>query len=231
MKKITVQSEIVKWFALLAMTMDHADRIIWRTKWVCYTLGRMAFPLFAYLIISNFCTYHKTEKYILRLGFFALLTQFILFPFNDYQNIFLSFLYAILFLGAIEKLSEKIKSFSIQLLISSLLLLFLSPLIAIDDDGFAGFFFLISLYAYQKKKTKINYFTVLLSSLMLNTYSLVTTFFTVGTAFLLLSFIKIKNSKRLVKWWFFYLYYPLHRLFLYFLAGSVYKIIKLLDIL
>ena len=214
MEKITIQSEKIKWFALLAMTFDHIGRIFPDTPLICDTLGRTAFPIFSYLLISNFCTYHNAKKYILRLGFFAVLTQIILYRY-DFQNILFSFLYAIVFLSFVENLCKMTKSFIVQAYFSLLLFLILAPLIIMADYGLAGFVFLIALYGYLKNKTKLNYAAVLLTSVIINCSSFIAAFSGFATTVLLLSFVKIENSKRLMKWWFFYVYYPLHRLIIF----------------
>jgi len=216
MKKITVKSEIVKWFALLTMTMDHIDKVFAGTTWISDTFGRTAFPIFSYLIISNFCTYHNAKKYILRLGIFGLLAQVIAYHYDEY-NVLFSFLYAIVFLSATERLCRATKLFFVQAYFCILLFTALFPFIYMADYGMAGFCYLLALYAYIKDKTKFNCFAVILASIVLNRASLVAAASTVITTLLLLFVIEIKNSKRLVKWWFFYVYYPLHRLLLHLL--------------
>ena len=215
MKKITISSEKLKWFALLAMTMDHIDKIFLNTIWLSNTLGRTAFPLFSYLLISHFATHQNTKKYIIRLTIFGLLTQLCLFQYNT-SNVLFTFLYAILFVALIEKACKITKSLLAQGYFAILFFLTLSPLILVADYGLEGFLSLIALYAYFKQQNKINYLAVLLSAISLNTGSSITAVCSgLATIVLLLSFVKIKNTKRLTKWWFFYVYYPLHRAFLY----------------
>ena len=214
MKKIKISSEKVKWFALFAMTADHIDKIFFNTTWLSNTVWRMAFPLFSYLLISHFSTHHNTQKYILRLSFFGLLSQLCLFQYNA-KNVLLTFLYAILFITLIEKVCQITKSFIIQGYFATLLFLTLSPLILVADYGLEGFLFLIALYAYFKQKNNLNYWAILLNAISINAYSFTASFCSVATMIMLLSCIEIKNSNRLVKWWFFYIYYPLHKVFLY----------------
>ena len=85
MKRINVSSEFLKWIALLAMTVDHVDFICAKMGWLHNTLGRIAFPIFSFLLLSNFITYHPVKKYLIRMGSFALVSQalFYLFHFGD----------------------------------------------------------------------------------------------------------------------------------------------------
>ena len=221
MKKIFVQSETLKWFALFAMTMDHIDKVFAHTGWISNTIGRMAFPIFAYLLISNFCLYHPVKKYIKRLAFWGIFTQIILLPAGFSNNILFTFLYAILFISFVEELCKNTKSFWWQTYFSVFFFLILFPFILISDYSLMGFFFLIALYACIKKKTKLSYSAVLLTTACINTGSILEILFSLFPIICLLSFIKIKGSKRFTKWWFFYLYYPLHRVFLYFLKALI----------
>ena len=215
MKKWNISSEFLKVFALVAMTADHTTRIFHDTDFISNTLGRMAFPIFSFLLITNFCKYHPVKKYLLRLGLFALLTQCILFIFPiPTNNVLFTFLYAIGFLSLAEYLQGRY-SLCEQCYYLILAFLLASPLIAFSSYGFLGFFFLVALYAYIKKPSSINYLSVLISAIALNFKTPLTIAFTVITVVALLSYIQVKSSRRHTKWWFFYLYYPLHQVLLW----------------
>ena len=218
MNRIKVSSEFLKWFALIAMTADHIDRICIKLGWLSNTLGRTAFPLFSFLLISNFVAYRPVKKYLIRLGGFALLTQllFCLFHFES-PNILFSFFYAILFIFLVEKESQIFKNFYVQAYFSFLILTGLLPFILKADYSLMGFFFLLALYAYLKRQSKLNYMAVLLSGIFINWDSISTVLITVATLVILMSGIQIVKGRRLMRWWFFYLYYPLHKLFFYVL--------------
>jgi hypothetical protein len=47
------QQTFLKWLALALMFLDHANRTLWSFQPWVYTLGRLAFPLFAFLIAYN----------------------------------------------------------------------------------------------------------------------------------------------------------------------------------
>lgn len=218
MKKIKVSSEFLKWFALIAMTADHIDRIYVNLGWLSHSLGRMAFPIFSFLLLSNFVTYHPVKKYLIRLGAFATLSQALFFLFHfESPNILFSFFYAILFIFLVERISHIFKNFYVQAYFSFLVLMGIFPFILKADYSLLGFFFLLALYAYFRQKSKLNYVAVLLTGIFVNFDDIMTILITLSTLIILLSGIQIIRGRRLMKWWFFYLYYPLHKLALYVL--------------
>ena len=216
MKKISVQADFIKLWALIAMTADHVNKIMLHTDWISDTIGRMAFPIFAFLIISNYCTAHPFQKYVVRLGFFAVFTELLLHYFRpDSMNILFTFLWAIIYLEAGEFVCKKTKSPLWQGYWMSFLFFLMLPLILMSDYTLYGFLFMMTLYAYQKNPSRLNYGTVLISAAAINFYSVPAVISTLITIIILLSGIKIVKGLRLIKWWGFYFYYPLHILLLY----------------
>lgn len=218
MQKITVRSEVVKWFALFSMTMDHLDQFLLHTGWISNTIGRMAFPIFAYLFITHFSVFHNAKKYLLRLSVFGVLTQILLWPYGI-RNVLFSFLCVLLFLLFVEKLWQKTNSQLLRGYFSFLGFLVMLPIVSCVDYGISGFLFMVALYAYLHNKTKLNYVLVLVFSVLMNDHSITSAVFSLCTVFALLSVVSIQNSKRFMRWWFFYVYYPLHRWVLYFFKG------------
>jgi len=216
MQKISIQADYLKLLALVAMTVDHANKIIAHTEWLSSTIGRMAFPIFAYLIISNFCTYHPFKKYVVRLGFFCIFTELILRCFTpDFPNVLSTFLWGIIYIEASEFICQKTKSSLWQGYWMSFLFFLLLPLILSADYSLLGFFFLMALYVYHKFPSKLNYGAVLITGVGMNFFSVWAVIFTLLTLIGLLSGIKIVKGLRLIKWWGFYFYYPLHLLLIY----------------
>ena len=219
MRKMNVSSEFLKWFAVLTMTVDHIDRICVKIGWLHDTLGRVAFPLFSFLLLSNFIAYHPVKKYLVRLGGFALITQILFFLFHfESKNVLFSFFYAVLFISATEKISSVFKSVYVQFYFEILLLIGLLPFVLIADYGLTGFLFLLALYAYLRKKTPTNCVAVLLTGIAMNAYGIFPILMSLLTLVLLMFCIQIVRKRRLMRWWFFYLYYPLHKLLLYALS-------------
>ncbi len=58
------------------MILDHANHTFWTFQPWAFTLGRIAFPLFAFLIAYNIAVrYVKPERYALPLLLFGLVSQ------------------------------------------------------------------------------------------------------------------------------------------------------------
>jgi len=213
MQKISLPSDFVKFFALIAMTADHVDKLYVHATLLSQTIGRMAFPIFSFLIISNFCTYHPVKKYLWRLFSFGLLTQvlFHIFEINlIHHNILFTFLWALIYISASEWVCSKTKSLIWQVYWLGLLFLILQPLILMSDYSLFGFLFLMALYAAQRYPTKLNYAAVFMTGIIMNFYSITAVITTALTLFCLLFLFNLSGSKRLFKWWVFYIYYPLH---------------------
>ena len=216
MKKIAIQSDYIKLWALIAMTADHIDRVIAHTDWISQTIGRMAFPIFAYLVIFNFYTYRPFKKYVIRLGFFGCLTTLLLNYFKPGDmNILFTFLWAILYLGISEFICQKTKSPLWQGYWMSFLFAVMLPLILMAEYSLYGFLFMTALYVYFKTPSQLNYWAVLITAVAMNFYSVWAVIFSLLTTILLVSGIKIVKGSRLIKWWGFYFYYPLHQLLIY----------------
>ena len=199
------------------MTADHIQSLFGGVGWLNMTIGRTAFPIFSFLLMTHLCDQKNVKKYLFRLGGFALLTQLLMLPFPEWDNnVLLTFLCAVIFLGALETMERKKEmSLMFQGYILGMLFLTLFPLILFADYNLPGFLFLVLMYVYIKKPDRISYTGVLLGGILLNFKSVPATLFTVLTLVLLMSVIRIQGGKRLIRWWGFYLYYPLHLLLIH----------------
>jgi hypothetical protein len=73
----SAQLEILKWIALISMLCDHANRVLAGGEFLfLFEIGRLAFPLFAFLIAWNLENNTSDPwKYCLRLLFLFLLSE------------------------------------------------------------------------------------------------------------------------------------------------------------
>ena len=83
MKKILksgINSNMLKTIAIIAMVIDHIGFYFINTipsgvYTICRCIGRIAMPIFVYLLVQGFFHTKSFKKYITRIGIFALITQ------------------------------------------------------------------------------------------------------------------------------------------------------------
>lgn len=66
--------DILKWIAVITMTIDHVGYAFALGE-TYRQIGRLAFPIFAFLIAQGMINTRNTKKYLLRLWLFALISQ------------------------------------------------------------------------------------------------------------------------------------------------------------
>ena len=84
--KRTYHGEDLKFFAMWSMLIDHAGAVLIENTSLyqitgfhmlavtCRLIGRIAFPLICFLLIEGFCHTGDRRKYLMRMGFFALIS-------------------------------------------------------------------------------------------------------------------------------------------------------------
>ena len=70
------QQTLLKYLAIVLMLLDHANRLFWGAQPWLYALGRVSFPLFAFLIAYNVAVRGVApRRYIVPLLLFAVISQ------------------------------------------------------------------------------------------------------------------------------------------------------------
>jgi len=70
------QQELLKWVAVATMTLDHANRSLWPYQDWAFAVGRLAFPLFVFLLAYNTTVRAVSpRRYLLPLFTFGTLSQ------------------------------------------------------------------------------------------------------------------------------------------------------------
>jgi hypothetical protein len=214
--------ESLKWLAIATMTIDHVGAILYPEQVLLRYIGRLSFPLIAYLLVLGLESTRSAKNYFTRLFLFALISQV---PFTlargvapwEYLNIFFTLSLGVLFIYLYERNNY----------------LFLLPLVAsavlpLDFDGY-GIATIGCFYALRKNR-RIGIILFILLNLFV--------FFDVpyqSLALLALPLILLHNDGRFLPtkigaktdyppWrkYSFYVYYPLHLLLLYFLKIEFY---------
>ncbi len=208
--------ELLKWIAIITMTVDHIGVVLYPEFNVLRFIGRLSFPLFAYLLILGMESTRNIRYYFTRLFIFALISQVPFFLAIDYGpfeslNIFFTLSFGLLFIYFFKKGS----AFAFVPVVASFVLPF--------DYGIYGIAMMGCMYIL-KKNTKFG----VASLVLLNTLFLVP----LNSQFLSIAAIPFivlhkngslnitrESSERfaipLWRKYFFYVYYPLHLALLY----------------
>ena len=208
--------ELLKWIAIITMTVDHVGVILYPEFTVLRFIGRFSFPLFAYLLILGMENTRNIRYYFTRLFIFALISQVPFFlalgygPF-DSLNIFFTLSSGLLFVYFFKKSSV----FVLVPVFASLVLPF--------DYGIYGIVVIGCMYIL-KENTKFGVVSlVLLNTLFLVPWSI--QFLSISAIPLILlhkngslNITKETTEQFTIPLWrkyFFYVYYPLHLTLLY----------------
>jgi hypothetical protein len=100
--------ELLKWIAILTMTVDHVGAVLYPELEFLRWIGRLSFPLFAYLLMLGLESTRNVRNYFVRLFVFALISQVPFFlaidkaPF-DMFNIFFTLSFGLMFVDFFRK--------------------------------------------------------------------------------------------------------------------------------
>jgi len=239
MKKFKfINSNMLKIFAMTVMLLDHLwATIIPGNQWMTI-VGRLAFPIFAFLIVEGFVNTSDFKKYVKRLFVFGVISEIpfnliytgsFIFPFH--QNVMFTLLLGLLCINEIDKLKNNKDIRFIVKTILKVLGLLLVGLVGFVDYGITGILTIIVFYVFRNFKfawigqlvSLVLLYIVFFKgqSIILNLFNV--EYFLPIQSFCIISLIPIwfyngergKNSKMLQ--YSFYLFYPLHMLVLYFI--------------
>lgn len=217
MKKYLTNFDL-KLIAIITMTIDHIGAIIYNDIDIFRIIGRISFPIFAFLLVEGFKNSSNRLKYFLRLIIFAFITQQI----YDYAfksntlNILFTFSLGFLLMMIIEsgkKIIDKynigLESYLYKTVFYSLFYILFSILAIFLNVDYTVLGITTIFIFYLSPNIFLSFILYLLAALFLETndiqlYSIV--------AFIFLYFYNGKHGRKIK--YFFYLYYPLHLLLL-----------------
>lgn len=240
-KKTGITGSHLKWIAIITMFIDHtgaallelgllprianavlagnsydyvvADYHFWYNfDEVLRAIGRLAFPIFCFLLVEGFLHTKNGKKYAVRLALFALLSEI---PFDltfngnllefTYQNVFFTLLIGLLMLIGLKYFEETLPpQISWLRFIVALTAILLAVFLRTDYDAF-GIMLIFLLYEFRRLP-KLRCIAGAILMLFNST--------TGCLAFLLIWFYNGERGKQLPKY-FFYAFYPAHLLLLF----------------
>ena len=209
----------LKIIAVVTMLIDHAAVVFIPSNTmlylICRIIGRLAFPIFAFLLVEGFFHTRNIKKYLARLGVFALISEvpFDLASYNkymhwDHQNIFFTLFLGLMAIYLINFVEKKYVAKPVFVNIANALITvvfcFTAALIKADYRAI-GILLIVAFYLFRGNKP------LLIISMIIISGSLIQAFYTLS---LIPIFLYNGKKGRNIKY-FFYVFYPAHLLILY----------------
>lgn len=217
-------SFVIKMIALFTMILDHIKYAIPQTDcFITEYLGRISYPLFAFLIVEGYVHTSDLKRYYKRLFIFGLISQipFMLFRtlVGEWKmiNIMFTLLLGLLSITVYDKIKKEYISFPI-----CIFLIFLGNLLKVDY-GWFGVATILILYIFRDSKIlkSISYsFLVAIyfyfSGVRKITMNIIILFISFLLALIPIMLYNGKQGKKIKK--IFYWFYPIHMIILYGLS-------------
>lgn len=210
----------LKMVAIIAMLIDHIGGILFvGTQYEFYfrVIGRIAFPIFCFLIVEGFYHTSNLRRYMLRLGVFAIISEVPFdLAFSDYttpqgilekQNVFFTLYIGLVTIMLMRRVSKKFAWNQVISSILNVMIVFSMSIIIIainSDYTVLGILLIVAFYLFRGKKTAL---TIAVLAL---TFSVSIQIFAVFS----MLFIWYYNGEkgRPMNKYIFYAFYPLHLL-------------------
>lgn len=218
---------LLKLIAMITMLIDHTAAILLTdSKWYLLLrgIGRLAFPIYCFLLVEGYFHTKNVKKYMLRLGIFALLSEI---PFDlaftpyyshlgflQIQNVFFTLFIGLSVIHLMRMAEERYKKTpALSYLLSGLAVIIgcTATVMLRTDYRILGIPMIVSFYLFRNSKIILTLVLFLLNQQLgggLQTY-----------AFLAMAPIWFYNGKKgyNMNRYIFYVFYPAHILILVFL--------------
>lgn len=212
--KFGLNSFALKVIAMISMGIDHTGAVLFPEVTWLRMIGRLAFPIYCFLLVEGFYHTRDVKKYIGRLAIFALISEV---PFDlafygkifsiNHQNVFFTLSIGLILITFLEKNKDqanKTKKVFLNIFVS-FLSMFLATILS-TDYVFIGVVIILCFYSFRERAVS-----------KLVSISFINIFMGKVQSFGIVSLIPIflYNGKKGpgIKY-FFYAFYPMHLLIL-----------------
>ena len=233
LKKPGLSGSTLKMIALVTMFIDHVGAVIvsrtmhesgfdydfWSSLyWPLRSIGRLAFPIFCFLLVEGFVHTSNTKRYLGRIILFALISEI---PFDLaltgnvvdfwFQNVFWELAMGILAMMCLERIEKEKINYFLQVILRLIVIAVfaLGAEILQLDYGMNGIISIVALYVFRKNK---------LPQLLVGAISFCWEQ-VAPLAFLPIAFYNGKRGRNIK--YAFYVFYPAHLLLLYVVARVI----------
>lgn len=234
---LIVSGSMLKWIAIISMLINHfGDTILYgiimnapyeaftnkqfSIIYNCYTIfhaiGRIAMPIFCFLIVEGFLHTHNVKKYLLRLAIFAFISEI---PYDfavtnslfdaAQQNVFFTLTTGLLVLIIIDKYKENKAIIMLVIFLATSVTYFLK-----FDGSYYGILMMVLFYLIKENKLikSISIFVLQIAIIFIFRESFNLNSFFAVIPLILIYFYNGKRGMELK--YFFYVFYPAHLLIL-----------------
>lgn len=224
-KGIGLTNNQLKIIAMLSMLIDHVGMLLFPSVRVLRIIGRLAFPIFAFMIAEGCAHTRSRGKYLLKIVAMALLCQIVyaVAEGSVYQCVLVTFTLSILIIFAVDRWMEAKTAASCAAMVAAITLAVFMTLVAPQllkdtdygvDYGFWGVLLPVAVYYIPGKHGKLLAVTLILTALGM----------TVGGrqwyGLLAVPVLALYNGcrGRLKLKYGFYIFYPVHLALLYLIS-------------
>lgn len=163
----------LKIIAVILMLCDHLSMTVIAGHGWLHSIGRLAFPIFAFLLVEGYFHTKNVKKYALRLLAFAFIseipfdmmkTAYIFDPFS--QNVFWTLLIGLLVIWAMDKAKEK---GTVRYFVTSFIAITLGCLVSfvfMTDYLHAGVLTIILFYMFRGYNTVLFFGLIVINNLL-----------------------------------------------------------------
>ncbi|MCI9173687.1 MAG: hypothetical protein HFH49_01910 [Lachnospiraceae bacterium] len=215
-RKFGLSGFALKWIAMISMLIDHTGAVLFPQYIQMRIIGRLAFPIYCFLLVEGAVHTSDIRRYEIRLLLFALASEL---PFDlafytradfRHQNVFFTLFLGLVVVEQYQKRRQKLSSFLIFIAAMAL------AEILHTDYGAAGIVFILLFYLlYQYKTGKQAVFAAanfLMYGTSVQAYA--------GLAAFPMLFYNGTRGPSMK--YFFYVFYPLHLLILWLICRIMY---------
>ena len=233
LKKPSLSGSTLKIIALIIMLIDHIGAVIvvrtmstpgfdhdfWNSLyWPLRYIGRLAFPIFCFLLVEGFCHTSNVKKYFSGMVLFAIISEI---PFDlaltgnlvdfRFQNVFWELAIGILAMIALRYIEKNEFTYVLQIVLRlAVIAVFALGAEALQFDyGMYGIISIVALYVFRYNK---------LLQLLVGAVSFCWEQ-VAPLAFLLIALYNGKRGRKIK--YAFYIFYPAHLLLLYIIARVI----------